>query len=465
MHCGLVFILFMGILLVVKAFKNDKCGGNIRISTANYLTSPGYPMSYPPSQRCVWVISAPGPHQRILINFNPHFDLEDRECNVPLPLPLRSPDELPPWSCLACWEGKHSLLCTLYNRHPAPPGIPDWAWTPVMTNRSLGRGSGVLPYSRSIVGSFFVMWNPTNLAHMVIAHNKKSHLFLGIGPYIGRYCGQNTPGRIISYTGILALTINTDSAIAKEGFSANFTVVERTVPEDFDCSDPLGMESGEITSDQIMASSQYNPSWSPERSRLNYYENAWTPAEDSNKEWIQSVKRLEPCTLAVVRQGTLSHQFASQWEVERLVVFQLGRMRFWCSCSGSACNPIRLSAGRDVGMKATAETAVRCLDPATRDGDGESKSASGRHNASGFSDDLEYREMLSSVSFSVKVNLRAGRLFNYHCSIAVDVRTTPLPRFFAELNRLFTDDTRSMFWCSSLTDVENEEDDDEDGFR
>lgn len=48
---------------------------------------------------------------------------------------------------------------------------------------------------------------------------------------MGRYCGQNTPGRIISYTGILALTINTDSAIAKEGFSANFTVVERTVPE------------------------------------------------------------------------------------------------------------------------------------------------------------------------------------------------------------------------------------------
>lgn len=52
-----------------------------------------------------------------------------------------------------------------------------------------------------------------------------------VGPHIGRYCGQNTPGRIISYTGILALTINTDSAIAKEGFSANFTVVERTVPE------------------------------------------------------------------------------------------------------------------------------------------------------------------------------------------------------------------------------------------
>lgn len=69
---------------------------------------------------------------------------------------------------------------------------------------------------------------------------------------------------------------------------------------DFDCSDPLGMESGEITSDQIMASSQYNPSWSPERSRLNYYENAWTPAEDSNKEWIQ-VLHSAPCRISMER--------------------------------------------------------------------------------------------------------------------------------------------------------------------
>lgn len=72
---------------------------------------------------------------------------------------------------------------------------------------------------------------------------------------------------------------------------------------DFDCSDPLGMESGEITSDQIMASSQYNPSWSPERSRLNYYENAWTPAEDSNKEWIQ-VLHCFSCSYIYFRSGT-----------------------------------------------------------------------------------------------------------------------------------------------------------------
>uniref|UniRef100_A0A672ML16 CUB domain-containing protein n=1 Tax=Sinocyclocheilus grahami TaxID=75366 RepID=A0A672ML16_SINGR len=62
------------------SFLSDKCGDNIRITSANYLTSPGYPVSYYPSQKCIWVITAPGPNQRILINFNPHFDLEDREC-------------------------------------------------------------------------------------------------------------------------------------------------------------------------------------------------------------------------------------------------------------------------------------------------------------------------------------------------------------------------------------------------
>lgn len=56
---------------------------------------------------------------------------------------------------------------------------------------------------------------------------------------------------------------------------------------DFDCLEPLGVESGDIPSEQIEASSEYNPSWSAQRSRLNNFENGWTPLEDSNKEWIQ----------------------------------------------------------------------------------------------------------------------------------------------------------------------------------
>ncbi|KAJ4936742.1 hypothetical protein JOQ06_001328 [Pogonophryne albipinna] len=58
-------------------------------------------------------------------------------------------------------------------------------------------------------------------------------------------------------------------------------------PADFACMEPLGMELGEITSEQISASSQYNSNWSPERSRLNYEENGWTPSDDTVREWVQ----------------------------------------------------------------------------------------------------------------------------------------------------------------------------------
>lgn len=51
-----------------------------------------------------------------------------------------------------------------------------------------------------------------------------------VGPHIGRHCGQTSPGRVISNTGILSMTITTDGAITKEGFSANYTIRQRTLP-------------------------------------------------------------------------------------------------------------------------------------------------------------------------------------------------------------------------------------------
>lgn len=53
-----------------------------------------------------------------------------------------------------------------------------------------------------------------------------------VGPHIGRYCGQTSPGRVTSYTGILSMTITTDSAIAREGFSASYTIRERSLPQE-----------------------------------------------------------------------------------------------------------------------------------------------------------------------------------------------------------------------------------------
>lgn len=57
-----------------------ECGGVFDASEAGYITSPGYPLEYPPHQNCHWVITAPEPSQRIVLNFNPHFEIERLDC-------------------------------------------------------------------------------------------------------------------------------------------------------------------------------------------------------------------------------------------------------------------------------------------------------------------------------------------------------------------------------------------------
>uniref|UniRef100_A0A8C7KI59 Neuropilin n=1 Tax=Oncorhynchus kisutch TaxID=8019 RepID=A0A8C7KI59_ONCKI len=337
--------IFIKIIQTIM-FDSNKCGDNIRITNANYLTSPGYPTSYLPSQKCVWVITAPGPHQRILINFNPHFDLEDRECKYDYVEVRDGVDEngqlvgkycgkIAPSPVVSSGNQLYIKFVSDYETHGAGFSIRYEVFkTGPECSRNFTSNSGVIkspgfpekypnnldctfmifsPKMSEIILEFesFELEPDTTPPTGVFCRYDRLEIwdgFPGVGPYIGRYCGQNTPGRIISYTGILALIINTDSAIAKEGFSANFTVLERTVPEDFDCTDSLGMESGEIASEQIVASSQYNPGWSPERARLNYYENAWTPGEDNNKEWIQVDLGFLRFVTAVGTQGAVSQE-------------------------------------------------------------------------------------------------------------------------------------------------------------
>uniref|UniRef100_A0A8C1N492 Neuropilin n=1 Tax=Cyprinus carpio TaxID=7962 RepID=A0A8C1N492_CYPCA len=339
---------------VFFSFLSDKCGDNIRITSANYLTSPGYPVSYYPSQKCTWVITAPGPNQRILINFNPHFDLEDRECKYDYVEVRDGVDEsgqlvgkycgkIAPSPVVSSGNQLFIKFVSDYETHGAGFSIRYEIFkTGPECSRNFTSSSGVIkspgfpekypnnldctfmifaPKMSEIVLEFesFELEPDTQPPTGVFCRYDRLEIwdgFPGVGPYIGRYCGQNTPGRIISYTGILALTINTDSAIAKEGFSANFTVLERTVPDDFDCTEPLGMETGEIHSDQIMASSQYNPSWSPERSRLNNPENGWTPAEDSTKEWIQVDLGFLRFVSAIGTQGAISQETSKRYYVK-----------------------------------------------------------------------------------------------------------------------------------------------------
>uniref|UniRef100_A0AAQ5Y9P9 Neuropilin n=1 Tax=Amphiprion ocellaris TaxID=80972 RepID=A0AAQ5Y9P9_AMPOC len=282
MRSGLLLFLFTQVVLVSSLTQTDKCGGNIEIHAADYLTSPGYPGAYPPSQQCVWVITAPEPGQKILINFNPHFDLEDRDCKYDYVEVYNGGDESSPMLGKFC--GKIA---------PSP---------------IISSGSQLLIK--------FVSDYETHGAGFSVRYE----VFKTVGPHIGRYCGQTSPGRVVSYTGILSMTITTDNAIAREGFSANYTIRERSLPpghedEDFACMEPLGMELGEISSEQISASSQYNSNWSPERSRLNYGENGWTPSDDTIREWIQVDLGFLRFVTAVGTQGAISKETRKHYYV------------------------------------------------------------------------------------------------------------------------------------------------------
>ncbi|XP_034039994.1 neuropilin-1a-like [Thalassophryne amazonica] len=352
------FLLFLFAQLVDPLTQTDKCGGSIEIHSADYLTSPGYPSAYSPSQLCVWVITAPEPGQKILINFNPHFDLEDRDCKYDYVEVYNGGDELSPMLGKFCGKIAPSPIISSggqllikfvsdYETHgagfsvryevfktgpecsrnfTAPRGIIKTPGFPEKYPNNLDCTFMIFaPKMSEIVVEFdsFSMEPDTSPPPGALCRYDWLEIWDGfpaVGPHIGRYCGQTSPGRVISYTGILSMTITTDSAIAKEGFSANYTIHDRRLPaglpdEDFECMEPLGMESGKITSEQISASSQYNKDWSPERSRLNFQENGWTPSDDSVREWIQVDLGFLRFITAIGTQGAISKETKKHYYV------------------------------------------------------------------------------------------------------------------------------------------------------
>uniref|UniRef100_A0A4W5PF54 CUB domain-containing protein n=1 Tax=Hucho hucho TaxID=62062 RepID=A0A4W5PF54_9TELE len=69
-----------GLRTTKSRYWSKACGGQVDASDAGYITTPGYPLEYPPHQNCRWVITAPEPSQRVVLNFNPHFELEKLDC-------------------------------------------------------------------------------------------------------------------------------------------------------------------------------------------------------------------------------------------------------------------------------------------------------------------------------------------------------------------------------------------------
>uniref|UniRef100_A0A8C2IK70 Neuropilin n=1 Tax=Cyprinus carpio TaxID=7962 RepID=A0A8C2IK70_CYPCA len=349
MYWRLLCVTLTG-LSVARALTGDPCGGKITITSSGYVTSPGYPSGYLANQQCSWLIQAPDPQQKILINFNPHFDLESRECKYDFvqvfdgvdenalslgrfcgkiaPSPIISNGNSLFIKFTSDYESirKHThththtkiLHCAECSRNfTEPNGVIQTPGFPDKYPNNLECTFIIFaPKMAEIVLDFqsFDMEPDTTAPAGAVCRFDYLEIWDGyptVGPHIGRYCGSRQPGRVISYTGVLSLSIHTDNAITKEGFSANYSIrtsSDPPQPHQGECMSPLGMESGEITEDRISASSQYNPSWSPLRSRLNFPENGWTPSDDSVREWIQVDLGFLRYVTAIGTQGAISKE-------------------------------------------------------------------------------------------------------------------------------------------------------------
>ncbi|XP_060888936.1 neuropilin-2a isoform X2 [Labrus mixtus] len=350
------FLLAMcHLALRVRGADVAECGGVYDASEAGYITSPGYPMEYPPHQNCHWVITAPEPSQRIVLNFNPHFEIERLDCKYDF-IEIRDGT-----SENADVLGRH---CS--NIAPAPIISSGASLQIRFVSDYAHQGAGFsLRYEIFKTGSEFCFRNftsssgmidspgfpdkyPHNLecSYMIIAppHMDITLTFLTfdlendpllvgegdckydwldvwdglpqVGPLIGRYCGTKIPPEIQSSSGLLSLSFHTDMAVAKDGFSARYNMTHKEVSDSFHCSMALGMESGKISDDQITASTTfYDNRWLPRQARLNNDDNAWTPSEDSNKEYIQVDLHFLKVLTGIATQGAVSKETQKSYYV------------------------------------------------------------------------------------------------------------------------------------------------------
>ncbi|XP_029941796.1 neuropilin-2-like isoform X1 [Salarias fasciatus] len=325
-----------------------ECGGVLDASEPGYITSPGYPLEYPSHQNCHWIITAPEPSQRIVLNFNPHFEIERLDCKYDF---IEIRDGI---SDTADVLGRH---CS--NIAPAPIISSGPSLQIRFVSDYAHQGAGFsLRYEIFKTGSEFCFRNftspsgmiespgfpdkyPHNLecSYMIIAppHMDIALTFLTfdlendpllvgegdckydwldvwdglpqVSPLIGRYCGTKIPPEIQSSSGLLSLSFHTDMAVAKDGFSARYNMTHKEVSDSFHCSMALGMESGKISDDQISASTTfYDNRWLSRQARLNNDDNAWTPAEDSNKEYIQVDLHFLKVLTGIATQGAVSKE-------------------------------------------------------------------------------------------------------------------------------------------------------------
>uniref|UniRef100_A0A6I8QPJ8 Neuropilin 2 n=1 Tax=Xenopus tropicalis TaxID=8364 RepID=A0A6I8QPJ8_XENTR len=327
-----VFALVLGVISLCSlgakvSGQEGTCGGRLNAKDAGYITSPGYPNDYPPHQNCEWIISAPEPNQKIVLNFNPHFDIEKHDCKYDF-IEIRDGDSesaellgkhcgnIAPSTITSSGSQMYIRFTSDYARQGAgfslryeifKTGSEDCSRNFTNSNGTIESPGFPDKYPHNLDCVFTIVAKPKmeiilqfltfDLEHDPLQAGEGDCKYdwldiwdgvPSVGPLIGRYCGTKTPSEIRSSTGILSLTFHTDMAVAKDGFSARYYLAPQEVPETFQCNVPLGMESGRISNEQITASSTYSDGrWTAQQSRLNSDDNGWTPNVDTNKEYLQ----------------------------------------------------------------------------------------------------------------------------------------------------------------------------------
>uniref|UniRef100_A0A3B4WAU5 CUB domain-containing protein n=1 Tax=Seriola lalandi dorsalis TaxID=1841481 RepID=A0A3B4WAU5_SERLL len=84
--------------------------------SVSYLATQGFPIEYPPSQHCVWVLTAPEPDHKIIVTFNSHFYLEGKDCKHDYVEVYDGGDELSPLFGRYCGEVAPSPIMTSGNQ-------------------------------------------------------------------------------------------------------------------------------------------------------------------------------------------------------------------------------------------------------------------------------------------------------------------------------------------------------------
>uniref|UniRef100_A0A8C1ZNY2 Neuropilin n=1 Tax=Cyprinus carpio TaxID=7962 RepID=A0A8C1ZNY2_CYPCA len=320
---------------------------NGKHSDAGYITTPGYPLEYPPHQNCRWVITAPEPSQRIVLNFNPHFELEKLDCRYDFieirdgnsenaDLLGRHCSNIAPPAIISSGPVLHIRFVSDYAHQGAGFSLRYEIYkTGSDCSRNFTSPSGVIEspgfpdkYPHNLECTFIIIVPPhMDVTLTFLTFDLENDPLQGsegeckydwlevwdglpqVGPLIGRHCGTKIPSEIQSSTGILSLSFHTDMAVAKDGFSARYNMTLKEVNDNFHCSNALGMESNKISDDQISASSSfYDGRWSPRQARLNFEDNAWTPNEDSNKEYIQVDLHFLKVLTGIATQGAVSKE-------------------------------------------------------------------------------------------------------------------------------------------------------------